>query len=251
MMNRLLPGIVLLIMLSECAPNRNKSGNEIQYRTDDGVLISGDLYLTDRSQATILLFHQGGSNGRAEYGPIIPRLLDKKFNVLSIDQRVGGQIYGNYNRTVARIALNEFGYCDALADLRGALDYLNTYDLAGPKILWGSSYSAALVIQLATDQSLDVDRVLAFSPSSNPARMEGCHPNQYFSQVQIPLLVLRPQSELSERNTTQLEEARRHGHQTYVAQHGTHGSSMLVEARVGHEVNENWEVVERFLDQSF
>jgi hypothetical protein len=37
------------------------------------------------------------------------------------------------------------------------------------------------------------------------------------------------------------------GHQTYVADPGRHGSSTLVEQRVGADTSETWQVVERFL----
>ena len=41
-----------------------------------------------------------------------------------------------------------------------------------------------------------------------------------------------------------------HGHQTYVADPGVHGSSMLNETRVDAPVAETWEVVSTFLHNS-
>ncbi len=243
--------LITWILVAGCSTKGTVKKNEFQYFTKDGIDVSGDLFISDKKRPTILLFHQGGSNGRAEYATIIPRLLDLNFNVVSIDQRVGGQIYGKFNRTVAKIPINEFGYCDALQDLLGALDFLNRNELNGPRILWGSSYSAALVIQLAGNSSLVLDRALAFSPSFNPKAMEGCHPNQYFAEVNIPLLVLRPESEMFERSIEQFNLAEQHGHQTYIAENGTHGSSMLVEERVEGDISENWKVVENFLTKTF
>lgn len=238
--------LMTTVTLMACATSVTNK-NEINYLTEDGVEIIGDLFISAEKSPVILLFHQGGSNGRAEYESIIPRLLGMDCNVLSIDQRVGGQIYGKYNRTVANLSTNEFSYCDALPELLGALDFLNGTQLTGPRILWGSSYSAALVIQLASNSRLKIDRALAFSPSTNPTAMKGCHPNQYFAVVQIPLLVLRPQSEMSERSIVQFEAATQHGHQVYIAENGTHGSSMLVQERVTGDISKNWEIVESFL----
>lgn len=242
---------LILILISGYRPHIGADHSEVQYTTKDGVVIKGDLFTNDKHNPTILLFHQGGSNGRAEYGPIIPRLLDMQFNVLSIDQRVGGQVYGSFNRTVAQISDHTYTYCDVLPDLIGALTFLDHKEFSGPKVLWGSSYSAALTVQLASKKDLKIDRALAFSPSSNPKAMNGCHPNQYLSEVRIPLLILRPQSEMSERSITQFEEAKKHGHSTYIAQHGTHGSSMLVQERVTGDISENWKVVEEFLTKDF
>ena len=45
----------------------------------------------------------------------------------------------------------------------------------------------------------------------------------------------------------QMQLFRNHGHQTYVADPGVHGSSMLNAERVGAPVDETWTVVVDFL----
>jgi pimeloyl-ACP methyl ester carboxylesterase len=65
--------------------------HEISFYTPDSIKIFGDLYELDKEGSTILLFHQGGFNARGEYASIIPKLIERKFNVLAIDQRMGGQ----------------------------------------------------------------------------------------------------------------------------------------------------------------
>ena len=132
------------------------------------------------------------------------------------------------------------------ADLSGAIIIQSNF--TGKKIVWGSSYSASLAIQLAANYGKDISGVLAFSPASGRS-MASCLPNEYFDQLASPLLLLRPSSELqNEQVKAQLELAAENGHQTYVAEHGVHGSSMLVEERVGTGVEENWLVVSRFLE---
>lgn len=59
---------------------------EISFATADEVQIIGDLYEQDKTAPTILLFHQAGSNARAEYGLISPRLFARGYNILAIDQ---------------------------------------------------------------------------------------------------------------------------------------------------------------------
>ena len=69
---------------------------EISFVTTDGVTVHGDLYMAgpDKAAPLILLFHQAGGDSRGEYGPIIPRLLKNGYNVMGMDQRVGGNRFG-------------------------------------------------------------------------------------------------------------------------------------------------------------
>ena len=230
-----------------------KEYEDIAFITPDSIKIFGQLYEVDKSKDIILLFHQGGSNIRGEYGPILSKILDFGLNVLAIDQRLGGQIYGNYNRTIYNIPThsfnNNYGYCDAYNNLEGALELSQELGFTGKKILWGSSYSASLAIQLADNRPEDVGAVLSFSPASGRV-MEGCNPDQHYPTVKVPLLVLRPPSEVeSERSKADMALAESSGHQTFVPEYGVHGSSMLVESRVRHDVSKTWEVVTEFINK--
>ena len=225
---------------------------EIHFFTPDNIKIIGDLYVTDKEAPILLLFHQGGSNARAEYRSIIPRLLQMSVNILAIDQRVGGQYYGEFNRTLAgirdHIYGDGYGYCDAYNNLESALDYVIGQGFVGKKILWGSSYSASLAIILASKRSEDVDGVLSFSPASSPA-MKGCIPTEYLEGLGVPLLLLRPPNEMESDNVVaQFELAKTSGHQVYAPEYGIHGSSMLVEDRVGHDIEPTWKVVTSFIE---
>ena len=249
-------GIVLALFacpnsFSVMYAQNNRVGVEVSYYTPDSIQIIGDLYENNKAWPTILLFHQGGSNARGEYGTIIPKLLEQEFNILAIDQRVGGQYYGSFNRTLANIPTHiygdGYGYCDAYNNLESALDYVLNAGFSGKKILWGSSYSATLAIQLAHNRPADIDGVLAFSPAAG-APLKDCNPEQYLATLEVPLLLLKPPNEAeSENGKKQLEMARTNNHETYVPAHGIHGSSMLVAARVGHPVDPTWKVVMEFL----
>ena len=225
----------------------SKNPNEINFYTSDSIQIFGDLYQTDKTAATILLFHQGGSNARAEYKTIVPILTGEGFNVLTIDQRRGGQRMGNYNRTVAAIPQNRFSYCDAYPDLDGALSYIISAGFTGNKIVWGSSYSASLAIQLAANRPDEISAILSFSPASGEP-LKDCNPNELFETLKTPLLVLRPKKEMEiESVQIQFALAQQFNHQAYVAENGVHGSSMLVEERVKADVSKNWETVWSFI----
>ncbi|WP_369996031.1 alpha/beta hydrolase [Winogradskyella sp.] len=250
--------IFSILLTASCKDNtverkvepKPETASEIYLYTSDSIKVYGDLYEKDKSSPTLLIFHQGGSNSRAEYKAIIPKLKDQGFNILAIDQRVGGQyFYGGYNRTVAEISKNEYHYCDAYPDMVAALDYLNASGFTGKTILWGSSYSATLALKLANNNSNAVDGVLAFSPASGPP-MKDCQPNEHIEALKLPLLLLKPASEMqSERSQTQIKLANDNGHKTYIADNGVHGSSMLDDNRIEGSSSQTWNVVMDFLSQ--
>ena len=78
--------------------------------------------------------------------------------------------------------------------------------------------------------------------------MGNCQPDAYSARLKIPLLVMRPESEMEhEEVARQLEMFEAQGHETYVAEHGVHGSSMMNPQRVGASVALNWITVMAFL----
>jgi dienelactone hydrolase len=235
----------LLIAVSAIAKTE-----EVSFETSDGVQVYGDIYRSaDGDNApVILLFHQAGGDARGEYTNIAIRLMENGYNVLAIDQRVGGDRFGGGNRTMAGLDGQEFGYCDVYPDLEAALNYMRAQGFGGPLALWGSSYSAALVFQLGVKNSDQVSAVLGFSPSSG-APLADCSLLPYLVQLELPTLALRPQREFEvEYVQAQMKEFEAHGIQTYIANPGEHGSSMLNAERVGESTEATWTVVLKFLD---
>lgn len=202
----------------------------ITFETFDGVTIHGDLYEADapKDAPIILLFHQGASNARGEYGDFIaPKLVEAGYHVLAIDQRNGGDTYGFSNRTASAIEDNQYSYCDALPDLDGAVTFAREQGYTGKLAAWGSSYSAALVFHLAANRPDDVDAVLAFSPASGGPVL-GCQPEDAIDAVKAPMFAARPAIEMR-RPTVQAQSNLFIDHDVYfmVAPRGVHGSSML------------------------
>lgn len=223
------------------------TGTEVSFVTSDNIRIYGDYYPGDSQKATILLCHQGGSNARAEYSGIIDTLQQLAYPVLAIDMRTGGQLYGSWNRTIAHLGLSRYSYCDAYSDLEAAVDFLRKDKKEQNIILWGSSFSAALVIKYANKHPQNIYKVLAFSPASGEP-MQGCMPEEFFETLKVPLLVLRPGKEMEiEYIKEQIAKASKYNHQTYVSDNGVHGSSMLVEDRTKHDVKSTWQKVMGFI----
>jgi len=224
---------------------------EVTFASTQGVTVYADLYREhDRDAPLVILFHQAGGDARGEYGPIVPRLVEAGYNVLAVDQRNGGTQFGGVNRTVAHLDDQAFDYCDAYPDLEAALAWAVAEGLGGPRAVWGSSYSAALVFQLAAKHPDDVAAVLAFSPASGEP-MRGCEPEPYAKGLAAPALALRPAREMEVDSVReQLEALAGMGVKTWVADPGVHGSSMLVPRRAGGDTDATWKVVLDFLAAS-
>ena len=163
MRRRLKVGVYLPAVLSIVPAALAAKPKAVQFRAADGVVIYGSYYSNgDPYRPLVLLFHQAGSN-RGEYATIAPRLVDAGFNCLAIDQRSGGDMWGQKNQTVEHLGHNA-SYLEAESDLEAALNWARTVEKKGKVILWGSSYSASLVFLVAARHPDEVSAVLAFSP---------------------------------------------------------------------------------------
>jgi len=155
--------LIVTLVLAGCG-NGTAGGTDQPRKTDnfkaaDRVPIVGFVYENPAPKAIILLFHQAGSS-KYEYDPIGPRLAKDGYTAFAIDQRSGGSLYGD-NSTVAIVGGSK-SFKDAEQDLNGAVRWASRKNL--PIIIWGSSYSAALVFRVAAENPTKVRAVIAFSP---------------------------------------------------------------------------------------
>jgi len=134
-----------------------------------------------------------------------------------------------------------------MPDLEAALTFARAEGFTGPTAAWGSSYSAALIFKLGVDHPDEIDAIVAFSAASGEP-MAGCMPEPYSAEITQPVLALRPSREMEVPYVPgQMALFEQHGHQTYVADPGVHGSSMLNASRVGAPTDDTWNVVLDFL----
>ncbi len=137
------------------------------FPSKDGLSLRADLYAPHKDPKTpfIVLFHQAGWS-RGEYRAIAPRLNRMGFNCMAVDQRSGGAINGVINETAKRAKGSKLPteFVDAKPDIEAALLYARKQLAKGPLLAWGSSYSAALVLQVTGEYPNIADGVLAFAP---------------------------------------------------------------------------------------
>ncbi len=228
--------------------NETVQHTEITFTAHDEGLVYADLHLSDQQTNTplIILFHQAGANGRAEYANIIPKLTAKGYGLLVVDQRSGGKQFGGENRTVAARG-EKTDYCSAYPDMEAALIYAQT-KTSGPIFVWGSSYSAAMVLKLASEHGSDIAGTLSFSPASGAA-MGACSAKLFTAAVTIPTIAFRPDGEIAFVGTEEQALFEESGHDYYIAKDGVHGSSMLDPSRAKGDVTPTWAAVWAFLEK--
>lgn len=245
---RIMPAVWLFACL--VAPFTAVAANDrpapVSFVTSDNVTIFADYYGgRDAGRPLILLFHQAGSNW-AEYAPIAPMLVALGFDALAIDQRSGGSLWGHANETVQHLGRSE-DYGAAFRDLEGALAWAKSSGRSGPVIVWGSSYSAALIFLLAAKHPEDVKALLAFSPGEYLADTSSVR--RAAAQLSIPIFATSAKEKGEVAQAKAILDAASTRQKSQFVPHiaGVHGSSTLRSDRNPKGADENWAAVKAFL----
>lgn len=221
----------------------------ITFNSKDGVKVTADIYMAHPNTAPfIILFHQAGSS-RGEYREIAPKLNELGFNAMAIDQRAGYGIEGVENETAKRVEIKDDypTYLDALPDMEAAVAYAKKHFARGKIILWGSSYSASLVLKMAGDDPAIAAGVLAFSPGEYFTWVSNNLITETARNITVPVFITSAKNEKDRWNS--IYEAIPSTKKIYFLPQaqGTHGSSALWKSTAGNE--EYWQAVKQFLNQ--
>lgn len=220
----------------------SRAQEPVAFKAADGITVYGDYYAgADAARPVILAFHQADFN-RLEYREIAPRLVERGFAVLAIDQRSGGNYGGVDNRT-AKEAKGFWVYTDAMPDLEAALAWAREKHPDAKIIAWGSSYSASLAIVLASKHK-DVSGVLAFSPGEyfdgKPSVREAA------KNVMVPVFITSRSDREKVIAKLILEAVAAPDKTQFIPQGtGVHGSSALLQPQ--GKAEEYWQAVDAFL----
>lgn len=172
----------------------------ITFPSRDSLMITADLYIAhpDLHAPLIVLFHQAGWS-RGEYREIAPKLNALGYNCMAVDQRSGEGINDVPNETARRAARTGRGttYPDARQDMVAALNFARAHYAKGKLIAWGSSYSAALVLQIAGSEPGLVDGAVAFAPGEYFGRFG--KPDNWIGQaaknIRVPVFITSARDE--------------------------------------------------------
>lgn len=136
---------------------------KVTFLASDGLTITADLYITNKDNPYILLFHQGGYS-RGEYKETAKKLIKLGYNCLAVDLRSGEEV--NFIQNETAILAKKSGFPNSLPetekDILATIDY--AYHRSNKRlVLFGSSFSASLCLKLAKNNP-NVKAVVAFSP---------------------------------------------------------------------------------------
>lgn len=219
--------LLFLFIISSVAQTRKT----IEFKSEDGLLITADTYIKyDKEKPFIVLFHQAGWS-RGEYIEIAPKLNELGFNCMAIDQRSGHEVNEIRNETAVRAQKKKLGinYPDAIPDLLAAVKYAKENFAKGKLIIWGSSYSSALVLKLAGDDKKLCDAVLSFAPGEYFERY-GKSDNwitESAKNINKPVFITSAKSEKNNWNSIYQEIKSDKKHYYLPETEGNHGSRAL------------------------
>lgn len=165
----------------------------------DSIEVTADLYMPHPAQAPfIVLFHQAGWS-RGEYNEIAPKLNKLGYNCMAVDQRSGEHVNNVDNETFAqaRKAGKPTEFLDAYADMQAAVQYVHAHYAPQQLIVWGSSYSSALVFALAAEHTELISGIVSFSPGEYFVRFgkSATFVRDAASHVTIPVFITSSQKE--------------------------------------------------------
>lgn len=222
-------------------------GETINFKADDGVMVTADLYMAHESSAPfIVLYHQAGYS-RGEYRYIAPRLNAMGFNCMAVDQRSGDKVNETINEThkVAVAAKLPTEYLDAIPDIEAAYLYVKYSIKPGKIILWGSSYSAALMFYMGSEHHNNLSGILSFAPGEY-FKVNGKELKTYAAKITCPVFVTSAKSEYG--NWKAIYDNIKSDKSSFLPEtEGKHGSKALWPDNPSHMVY--WEAVEKFLSK--
>lgn len=242
---RVAVALIAVLMLSAWN-SKSHAAEDVQLTASDGVTVFATRWgAVGNPKASILLFHQAGSN-RGEYAPVAPRLAALGFDVLAIDQRSGGERFERNNETVDALGTST-EFLEALPDLETALAYAKAATPERPVIVFGSSYSAALVFLLAERHPRDVAAILAFSPGEYLGRASVASAAK---TAKVPVFVTSAadQGEISAASDI-LGVVASQTKEQFIPEAAPHGASILRSDRNPEGSAAAWKAVERFLQR--
>lgn len=226
--------------------NETFEGETITFKSDDGLTITADLYLEHDTKAPfIILYHQAGYS-RGEYRTIAPKLNAMGFNCMAVDQRSGDQVNGVINQTHREAVSKgmETQYLDAIPDIEAAYLYVKFGIKPEKIILWGSSYSAAIMFYMGNVHHTNLDGILSFAPGSY-FKINNKELKSYAAKITCPVFVTSARSEY--KNWKEMYDSVLSEKMYFLPQsEGKHGSKALWSDNPNNL--EYWNAVEEFLN---
>lgn len=230
-----------------------KNVKTITFSSADSLIISANVYIKHKLTVPIIvLFHQAGWS-RGEYIEIAPKLNELGFNCIAVDQRSGEKVNDVINKTHSRaVTANKLtAYLDAYVDMVAALNFAKENYSQGKVLVWGSSYSAALVLKLASEQKDKIDGVLSFSPGEYFVRFGKTETfiADYAKNITVPIFITSAKNEKPNWENIVNSVSSENKHYFLPKTNGNHGSRALWSKF--EDSKDYWNAVTPFLKKYF
>lgn len=245
--------LVLTALLLSFTSHTSSAADTISFPSKDGLSITADTYIENpETSPTIVLFHQAGWS-RGEYVEIAPRLNKLGFNCIAVDLRSGKSVNGVVNQTAKKAEKEgkSTTYVDAIQDIQASIEYVKKTYNPDKLIIWGSSYSAALVLKIAGESSELVDGILAFAPGEYFSRFgkSGTWIQESAKNIDKPVFITSARAEKGKWKPI-FDSIKSKEKVSFIPQtEGNHGSRALWE-KFG-DSDEYWKEVTGFLKKYF
>jgi len=242
--------LFILPILSISGPIQAKEKETIKFKAEDELTITADLYAPHPNEVPfVILFHQARWS-RGEYIEIAPKLNKMGFNSMAVDLRSGGNVNNVINQTNRQATKlgKPTDYLDAFGDMESAVKYIKSRYAKAKIIIWGSSYSASLVIKLAGDNPKLINGVLAFSPGEYFDRSK-TYIRDSAKKVKCPVFITSASKEAKAWKNIFLAIPSKTKHSFLPKTKGNHGSRALWSKF--NDSKDYWQAVNKFLHQYF
>lgn len=180
--------ILSVLIINQLAVPQQK----ISFPAKDGLEVTADLYFLSSDKPYVILLHQARFS-RGEYLEIAPKIVNLGYNCIAVDLRSGNEVNGVINETAKRakdLGLSQ-SYIDAIPDIEAAIAYVKK-QTDKPFVLWGSSYSASLVL-IQTAKDLRTGAAVAFSPGEYFDTPDFV--SSKIKDIAVPIIVLSSKAE--------------------------------------------------------
>lgn len=236
---------VILIALLGFKSSSNFIGKTITFKTTNNINVTADIYEGKENSPVILLFHQARFS-RGEYREIAPKLVKMGYTCIAVDQRSGDKVNGVINQThkEAKEAGLATKYPDAYPDLEATLKYAKANYPNRKIIIWGSSYSSALVFILGSNYPNDITGILSFSPGEY-FELNGKKISEYAKEVKCSVFITSASNEHDSWEGIFSNIPNSNKQSFLPTEKGFHGSKALWEEKPGNV--EYWNAVTKFL----
>jgi hypothetical protein len=143
-----------------------KAQEKVTFLASDKLIVTADLYKPYDTLPYIILCPDQKSS-RGEFKDIVKKFNKLGFNCLAVDLRNGGTNNGVVNETAGLAQLKHYTSTlyDVELDIQAAMNYVSQKSKR-KMILFGSGYSASLVLDIAANDGR-VCAVFAFSPAED------------------------------------------------------------------------------------